>query len=535
MILWGYGEVGIAAYNVLSKNHRIIAYADSNKDKHAKKTEYGIPVIGIDDIHQKYPDEEIVISVGVNYCLRVAEYVLSEGLVLKGIFSSYTKQIYPYVFYDWMKMYRENDEKALTDAFYHLNDSICDIAEERLFNILKYTSEHSPFYREKFLNAYYSSDMSNIDVKLFMNRMPILYREDLIKYRESIKSDIIDTLPYYEASTSGTTGIPLKLLVSPNFEESHQRFIYKMMMGEDNSELNPDKIVSFGGRYLSEEKINKKIFWEFSPNRVYGNYIFSSFYILKENIRYYVEELERISPVFLRAYPSALDLFVKYCVDMGITINIHVKGIYLTSENTTREQMTRISNYFECGVYGQYGDAEAAIFAFTNNCDEKYYCSPIYGYVQVVDWEGNQVGVGEEGRVVVTSLSNYAMPLIKYFTGDLAVYGGVENGFTVLNKLLGRTQDFVLNRFGEKIFIIVGQLSECFLPAINKVYYWQAIQRELGKIKLRIVRKPEFGEDDANEIIESLKHEYIDTEIEYVKEIKPSKSGKRSYVINYIV
>lgn len=92
-------------------------------------------------------------------------------------------------------------------------------------------------------------------------------------------------------------------------------------------------------------------------------------------------------------------------------MDLNLKGIYLTSENFTQEEKNFISSYFKCPVYGQYGHTESSVFATQNPDNECYYCSPIYGYTEVVDSKGNQVNVGELGEIVVTGFTEYGLPL----------------------------------------------------------------------------------------------------------------------------
>ena len=92
---------------------------------------------------------------------------------------------------------------------------------------------------------------------------------------------------------------------------------------------------------------------------------------------------------------------------------------------------------------------------YKNPADEVYYCSPIYGYTEVVDQKGQHVNIGEQGEVVVTGFVEYGLPFIRYKTGDLAIYGGeTELGETILTKLLGREVDCIYNKGGKKIYLV---------------------------------------------------------------------------------
>lgn len=422
----------------------------------------------------------------------------------------------------------KHDKDRLHKAFE--NDLYYDLGyveKQRLRRILKWAKRHSPYYKTIIKKIYTNDAFSTIE------KMPLLTRDILIDKGDQIIVENINRIPHFQLSTSGTTGIPLKFIRSPDYEWSHQMFLYEYMTRL--TKIDFSRIISFGGMYLDESLITKKIFWsKRSTNTIYGCCHFSSFYLNKENIAYYVNEIEKQQPYIIRSYPSCLILFIDLCNEMKITPKFNVKGIYVTSESVTKEQMDKISNFFGCGCYGQYGHSEACVFAFTKKNDIKYYCSPLYGYVEVVDDNGKHVKEGEVGQVCVTSFTNKAQPFIRYVTGDLAEYGGRYKSFVVFNKLLGRSQDYVLNADNEKLFIVVGEFSECFLPAINNVKYWQAEQSEIGKIHLRIVKKDCYTKKDEKEIIDVMVRSKIQTFIEYVDDIPVTKAGKRKYIIQNI-
>ena len=444
------------------------------------------------------------------------------------------KKIIRKLIYEFRSVFERNDIEKLFRTF-NSKGIVLDecnaekIRDKRLSAIINYSVKNVPYYKNIFAALKHRKSEIKKNPCGFLRNFPILTREIIMQNNSKLKSKISWLYPCGISKTSGTTGIPLEFISSsPNGEYSHQMFLYEFMAGQ---KIALDKVVSFGGGYLSDECIKQNIFWQYEKG-LYGSCLFSSFYILEKNIQFYVEKLNEINPQIIRSYPSSLLLFIDYCKKLNIKPNIDVKGIYLTSENSTKEQMEKISDFFGCGVYGQYGHSEACIFAFTTKNDTVYYCSPFYGFVEVLDKDNQPVKIGETGYVTVSTFRNKAMPFIRYRTGDLAVYGGEKNGYAILRQLLGREKDYILNKDGEKIFIIVGQFSECFLPAICHVKYWQAIQNEKGKMLLKIVRKDSFTQNNETDILKVTQDNKIETVIEYVDEIPLTKAGKRKYIVN---
>jgi len=235
-------------------------------------------------------------------------------------------------------------------------------------------------------------------------------------------------------STGGTTGTPLIFLRGQNAENTHQPALYEYMTGiKYKGNLDKfGKIVSFDGARPSEEDIKKNIFWREDYNSgIYGTVDFCSFY-LNDNAKYYIDKLNELKPFVIRGYSNAI-LSMAQFIEMYGGLNFSPKGIYVTSEYCSKESMIYISNAFGCNVYGQYGQSEACLFAWTKPNDDIYYCSPYYGYVEVLDKNNKQVEIGEVGEVVVTAFyRTYEQPFIRYRTGDLVKYGGAKKRYCLL-------------------------------------------------------------------------------------------------------
>lgn len=73
---------------------------------------------------------------------------------------------------------------------------------------------------------------------------------------------------------------------------------------------------------------------------------------------------------------------------------------------------------FDIPVINEYGAAELDLIAFENPIDEWQINSETL-FVEILDDNDNPVPLGEEGRVIITSLYNKAHPFIRYDIGDI--------------------------------------------------------------------------------------------------------------------
>jgi phenylacetate-CoA ligase len=213
-------------------------------------------------------------------------------------------------------------------------------------------------------------------------------------------------------------------------------------------------------------------------------------------------------------------------------VDLNIKAVQLTAETIPEWQVAQIRATLRCDVILQYGHSEACVFGFSTLNGSDYYCSPFYGVTEVIDSEGQHVDVGQSGEVVVTGLHNRGMPLIRYRTGDEAVYGGTRNGFVILQRVLGRTQDFLLDASGNRVSV-TGSIMAQHFSAFRSIAKWQIIQTIPGRVKMKLVKASGYRDEDEMEIRRKLAAACdIKLDIEYVSDIPVTSRGKHRFVIN---
>jgi phenylacetate-CoA ligase len=91
-----------------------------------------------------------------------------------------------------------------------------------------------------------------------------------------------------------------------------------------------------------------------------------------------------------------------------------------------------------------YAAAEAGCIALQCPGSEHYHVQSESVLVEVLDGWNRACAPGTVGRVVVTTLQNFAMPLVRYDIGDLAEVGApcpCGRGLPVLTRIAGRVRD----------------------------------------------------------------------------------------------
>lgn len=402
-----------------------------------------------------------------------------------------------------------------------------EIEQRRLLtDFLLYVQSHSPYYKKLLLGK----DITVENCINVMSNLPLCSKELIRKYCNMIYSDEVGDNWKNWLNTGGSTGEPLRFPIKSgniNLEQVHQMMLY-FDMGWDFNDL----IVSIDGSVVNSDARSRNIYFVEGDNFPYGKYSFSTLYMSDETLPYYVKDLNTIKPSVLRGYPSGIMRLAKYILENKCKLSFKLKGAYLTSEFFSEEDRAIIQNVFRCKVYGQYGHTEASVFAVSKN-DSSYLCSPFYGFTEVVDEYGNHVNIGETGEIVVTGFLNLAIPFIRYKTGDLAEYGGRENGVVRLKSLRGRTVDYIINKYNKRIYL-VGLIFGGHIEALNHINDWQIEQSEVGKVLIRIVKGVGYKELISQELIDLFGEYSIDVSFLYVAFIPVIGNGKKKFMIQHL-
>ncbi len=122
----------------------------------------------------------------------------------------------------------------------------------------------------------------------------------------------------------------------------------------------------------------------------------------------------------------------------------------VTSEMLFDEDRELLTKYLGVPVVNEYGASEVDVIAIENP-NGHWLVNAETCYVEIVDDDSKPVPRGQQGRILVTSLYNFAHPFIRYEVGDYGILdpsGTAKN--PVLQKLIGRTNDIAILPSGKK-------------------------------------------------------------------------------------
>ena len=156
-----------------------------------------------------------------------------------------------------------------------------------------------------------------------------------------------------------------------------------------------------------------------------------------------IEWLQRIKPAYLITYPSNLRELARIATDMGEALDFDL--VLTVGEMISEDMRTAIRDYFGKEPLDRYGSSETGYISGTCPVSREHHVASELVLLEIVDEDGNLLGPGEEGRIVITPFYNLAMPLIRYDIGDRGVLSGERCGcgrtLPVIERLLGRTRN----------------------------------------------------------------------------------------------
>lgn len=250
-------------------------------------------------------------------------------------------------------------------------------------------------------------------------------------------------------------------------------------------------------------------------------------------------KMKEYKPVWLLLQPSMAVLLCE-CMDRyGLDSLESVKYIEFSGEILTDNVRNMTKEHFKCRIANQYGANEFNSIAF--ECP--------YGNMHVLESNvyAEETEDGDESELILTTLTNTAMPLIRYRIGDR---GRIKKGFkcqcgnksVILELSSGRVNDFIICENGEKRspYTLVRAIEAVNYMFEGVIRQFQIEQKNIGIFVIRLVVDKEDEMYDEKYIEEVFRRNVIDRELdksefmfEYYEELFPDDvTGKYRYFKN---
>ncbi len=155
------------------------------------------------------------------------------------------------------------------------------------------------------------------------------------------------------------------------------------------------------------------------------------------------EQLRLLDPAYLLMYPSNAVRLANYFRAHDLRLP-NLREVMTYGETVLPETREVCQEAWGVAVSDMYSCEEVGYIALQCPQADHYHCQSESVLVEVLDAEGRPCSPGQIGKVVLTSLHNFAMPLIRYQNQDYAEVGPscpCGRGLPVIKRVLGRERN----------------------------------------------------------------------------------------------
>jgi phenylacetate-CoA ligase len=208
-------------------------------------------------------------------------------------------------------------------------------------------------------------------------------------------------------------------------------------------------------------------------------------------------ELRRARPYLVQGHPSTVWALSRFVRKQGYDTRGVLQVFESTGEVLDPTKRRLIQETLNCQVINRYGNAEFGVIAYSPEPEEDNYLR-LLDFMVWPEVEATKDGPPE---LIFTGLTNTAMPLIRYRTGDKGELRQDGEGFSLCN-LVGRVHEMV--RVGERLYPT--HYFQDLLDKIGGITEFQILDRNDGHPVLKIVPEDfESGEALSKRVTEWLR------------------------------
>jgi len=265
--------------------------------------------------------------------------------------------------------------------------------------------------------------------------------------------------------------------------------------------------------------------------------LLSAFDLSAETVGRFVQRLRRFRPKCLFGYPSSITVMCKLAAAAGLDLrSIGVRVVFCTAEVLYDDQRRVISEAFAAPVANGYGSREGGFIA--HECPQgRMHITAESVIVECLKGD-RPAGPGQDGQIVITHLDNYAMPFIRYKTGDIGQLSSdacpCGRGLPLMQVVKGRATDFVISPDARWVHGLALIYVVRDIPGVNE---YQIVQRDVDSILVRLVVDEAFPADGRDRICRGISKRLgpeVRVDVEQVASIPRDPSGKFRYVVSQV-
>ncbi|MFH1322105.1 MAG: hypothetical protein ABII90_15825 [Bacteroidota bacterium] len=367
--------------------------------------------------------------------------------------------------------------------------SFCDrpFAKKHFLAIVDYASKNNPFYRNRFTDS---------------GELPIIDRITFLEHNDEILNNNPVT-----ASTSGSTGIPVRISVSA-----------------ERDQMNRDDDIRFV-RWLGGPLPCTRIIHSGSDDK--RAWLLDVKAPIDEQIAFIQRRYSETGAVALTTYPTNAEMLAREVLDRGIDMSfIQRFGVFSEAFETYQKEV--ISRAFpNSQIWSTYSSMEFGMIAGQCPYEPDYHHIMAHKLgVEILNKDDEKCKPGEMGRLVITDYFNRQSPLIRYEIGDYAIGQPCpceRIKLPAFRKIVGKVRGALIHRGGRRVVFTALSVALRDLPGMRQ---YQVIQDNIEDFTVKIAASQQL--DDEIRLVFNKHFGYIPKllKVQYVNSIPREANGK---------
>lgn len=408
----------------------------------------------------------------------------------------------------------------------------------QLVGLIEHACRNSRFWKERFDAAGISQLIAGgqpIDSTSWSEhwlRLPVITRAEVQELGGEL---VMGALPkghgnIFEVVTSGTSGRPVRISRSTMDHLYWQAFQLRGHLWRERDfsgtflsilrdEQRPPSFAGVHMRRMDDWGAPVSTVWPTGPS-VLLDYRASTSDL--------IAAIREIAPDYICTFPSLLLEILRVARDEHIGMP-RVREVIAVSEACPAELQGLCREVFGAEMSSTYSAAECGGIA-TQCAEGNWHAQSERVMVEILDEDGRPSQPGTTGRVILTPLQNFAMPLFRYEIGDLATVGSGQcacgRKLPVIADIPGRARDLLMLPSGEFRPPYYGHNA---VMGVRSIRQHQVVQISPNAICLRLVVAKPLTAEEENFIlskVDAALEGLFRVSIEYVNLIQRQAGGK---------
>lgn len=433
----------------------------------------------------------------------------------------------------WQHVKRQNSLQLLsyleTTQWLPLNE-LLDLQWRRIGALLEHAYEHVPYYREIMRER--QIDPGSLTRQRSLEMLPLLDRSTIREQLDGLRATNISANRFVPNGTGGSTGEPLRF-----FDDREEVGWSDGAMWRSHRWYGVD--VGDRCAYLWGSNFDLSRFQGFSGHlrsRVLNLLMLPAWELSEGTASRFWKQLSDFKPRLLIGYAGAIYEWARLLGNDRDPIP-SLSAIVVSAETLYENWRRVIESCFKVRVYDRYGGRDIKFVAQECPVQKGLHINSENMLVEIIR-EGRPVSPGELGEIAVTRLDNFAMPFIRYRSGDLGVMASSAcecgRSLPLLQKVEGRVQDAIVTGDGR---IVSGLFFAHMMKDCPEVKEFQVHQLAMDRLLIVVVldrEQPFF----SRRRIERIVRQYMGHDMEILFEIRDSipftRSGKRRITVSHL-